>query len=109
MALGSRKLAIVFGGDFPEGNTKNARLKIIAQELKKHHWESTFYSADDLGGKVVIVALVDAADIHAGPQTHRTQRFQHPDRGGVIGVLLRGQQVRGHGTLDSCYTALSRY
>ena len=45
MALGSRKLAIVFGGDFPEGNTKNARLKIIAQELKKHRWQSTFYSA----------------------------------------------------------------
>jgi glycosyltransferase involved in cell wall biosynthesis len=40
-----RKLAIVFGGDFPEGNTKNARLKIIATELDKYHWKSTFYSA----------------------------------------------------------------
>ena len=29
------KLAIVFSGDFPEGNTKNARLKIIANELKQ--------------------------------------------------------------------------
>ena len=39
------KLAIVFSGDFPEGNTKNARLKIIANELIEDNWISYFFSA----------------------------------------------------------------
>ncbi len=40
----SKKIAIVFSGDFPEGNTKNARLKIIATELKLYNWETSFFS-----------------------------------------------------------------
>lgn len=43
--VSKKKLAIVISGDFPEGNTKNARLKIIAKELVEHGWESTFLSS----------------------------------------------------------------
>ncbi|PCJ67887.1 MAG: hypothetical protein COA58_01740 [Bacteroidetes bacterium] len=46
MQKGKRnKLAVVFSGDFPEGNTKNARLKIIANELKEKNWDCYFLSA----------------------------------------------------------------
>jgi glycosyltransferase involved in cell wall biosynthesis len=40
----SKKFAILFSGDFPEGNTKNARLKVIAKQLREQKWESTFVS-----------------------------------------------------------------
>ena len=39
-----KKIAIVFSGDFPEGNTKNARLKIIANQLYDSDWKTTFCS-----------------------------------------------------------------
>ena len=39
------KVAIIFSGYFPEGNTKNARLKMIATELQKYNWETSFYIA----------------------------------------------------------------
>jgi len=38
------KLALLFSGDFPEGNTKNARLKAIASSLSDQDWDSTFIS-----------------------------------------------------------------
>ncbi|MDB4160845.1 glycosyltransferase [Bacteroidia bacterium] len=40
----NKRLAIIFSGDFPEGNTKNARLKTIADSLKSEGWFSTFVS-----------------------------------------------------------------
>lgn len=39
-----RTIAFLFSGDFPEGNTKNARLKVLIDGLKKHHWEPTVFS-----------------------------------------------------------------
>jgi glycosyltransferase involved in cell wall biosynthesis len=38
------KLALFFSGDFPEGNTKNARLKVLAIRLSEYKWDSTFIS-----------------------------------------------------------------
>jgi len=38
------KLALLFIGDFPEGNTKNARLKTLAIRLSEYKWDSTFIS-----------------------------------------------------------------
>jgi glycosyltransferase involved in cell wall biosynthesis len=40
----NKKLALLFSGDFPEGNTKNARLKAIASSLSDQYWDSTFIS-----------------------------------------------------------------
>lgn len=40
-----KKIAIVFSGDFPEGNTKNARLKIVAEQLALANWQPSFFSA----------------------------------------------------------------
>ncbi len=64
---------------------------------------------DDLGGKVVIGALVNAADIHAGAQADRLQRLQHLDGRGVVGVGRAREKVVGHGVLDSCYAAFAGY
>lgn len=38
----NKRIALIFSGDFPEGNTKNARLKVIAKKLLLENWESTF-------------------------------------------------------------------
>lgn len=38
----NKRIALVFSGDFPEGNTKNARLKIISKGLLQEGWRSTF-------------------------------------------------------------------
>jgi glycosyltransferase involved in cell wall biosynthesis len=40
----NKRLAIIFSGDFPEGNTKNARIKTIATSLLAEDWKSTFVS-----------------------------------------------------------------
>ena len=39
-----QRIAIVFSGDFPEGNTKNARLKIVADQLCLNNWKPAFFS-----------------------------------------------------------------
>tara|TARA_B110000971_G_C20020436_1_gene506030 strand:- start:1342 stop:2502 length:1161 start_codon:yes stop_codon:yes gene_type:complete len=39
-----QRIALVFSGDFPEGNTKNARLKIVANQLSLANWKPAFFS-----------------------------------------------------------------
>lgn len=41
----SKQIAFLISGDFPEGNTKNARLKIFIDGLRKHQWEPAVFSA----------------------------------------------------------------
>ena len=40
----NKRIALIFSGDFPEGNTKNARLKSLATVLSEQEWDVEFVS-----------------------------------------------------------------